>query len=181
MPRKPPRRRGRADPAGLSHQPRRARPRSRSRRTAGSARCRDPSCATARCASRNWSRRREAPPGVSKQLVAGDRDARRELRKSVLSAFRSFRPVAEPWFDGKRGKFRGRGIARARRRNRAKHCWKNWTARARPWTQARQLPIGEVLPLRPAVVLAAVVAGVHLWLALRAGGGGLAGRAALVR
>ncbi|MEO5714538.1 MAG: FtsK/SpoIIIE domain-containing protein [Luteolibacter sp.] len=107
-----------------------------------------------------------------RQLIT-DRGVRRELRKSVLAAFRSFRPLVADKFEGTRFKVPAvdaPATAEATRAELLKTLDESRAATA----AAQALPLARFFRFVPLTALAAVIGGMHLWYALRPGGGGLA-------
>ena len=104
------------------------------------------------------------------QLIA-DRGVRRDLRKSLLSSLRTFRPWLDPWFDGRRGKFPDVDVPETPEATRAGLLERLEQTRATV-EAARQLPLARFFRFLPWSVLSLVVAVMHLWYGLRAGGGG---------
>ena len=103
--------------------------------------------------------------------LAADRGVRRGLRKSVLSALRSYRPLLESRFDGKRAIapvvdrpgtpeiFHGAMLARLEDARAAAEA-------------TRRLPLAKFFRFVPLWLLVALVAGAHLWQAFHPGGAG---------
>jgi hypothetical protein len=103
-------------------------------------------------------------------LIAGDRTARRELRKSALAAFRTYQPLVADRFNGKRKvavetdrhdtpeKLRGLLQEKLQQAGAAVD-------------EANRLPVARFFRFVPLWLLASIIAGAHLWLAMRRGGG----------
>ncbi len=101
-----------------------------------------------------------------------DRVIRRDLRKSLLSTFRTFRPWIDPWFNGRFGKFPPVEIPESPEATRT--ALFDTLDQARSATvAARRLPLPRAFRFFPFLFLNAVVTGIHLWLGLRDGGPGL--------
>jgi hypothetical protein len=105
------------------------------------------------------------------KTLLGDRAARREIRKGVLSAFRTFVPVVASWFDGRR-KFDPVEIPGTPEQTRAALLETHAAARS-ALEAAANMPLVRVFRFVPLTVLLLVVAGMHVWYGLRAGGGGM--------
>jgi hypothetical protein len=106
------------------------------------------------------------------EMLLADRGKRREIRQRVLSSFRSFRLLIAPWFDGRRGKFPAVEVPETPEKTRAALVTTldeaGGTADA-----AGRLAVVKFFRFVPLWILAALVAGMHVWHGLRAGGGGL--------
>ena len=105
------------------------------------------------------------------QLLA-DRAVRRDLRKSVLSSLRTFRPWLDGWFDGRRGKSRTLEIPATPEETHAELLEKLEEARIAAG-DARNLRLAKLFRYLPFLFLTAVVAGIHLWVGWGTGGSGL--------
>ncbi len=105
-------------------------------------------------------------------LIAGDRGVRRELRKSVLAAFRTYQPLLADRFNGKR-----KSSADVDRSGTPEKLRESLLAKledARDATEAaNKLPLARFFRFVPLWLLAVIIAGAHLWLAFRPGGGGI--------
>ena len=141
------------------------------RKTGASAWCKDRSCGTGNSARRSWSTRRK-PTRHFEALVAGDRETRRKLRKSVRLAFRSYQPLLANHFNGKRVKSVEVDRTGTPEKLREDLLEKLEAAREAV-DQAHKLPISKFFRFVPLWFLATLIAGAHLWLALRPGGAGL--------
>jgi hypothetical protein len=106
-----------------------------------------------------------------KQVIT-DRKVRRELRKQMLSAFRSFRPVVAGLFDGRGKKFPdlepSETIVETRTALKAR-----LGEAEKAVADAVRLPLAKFFRFVPLWVLISIVAAAHAWYGLRAGGGGL--------
>jgi hypothetical protein len=104
-------------------------------------------------------------------LVA-DRATRRDVRKRVLSSLRTFRQVIAPRFTGRRGGIPDIGEAKSPEQTRT--ILLETLAAARETAEAAaRLPLPGFLRFVPLSVLMGVVLVAHLWIGLRAGGGGI--------
>jgi hypothetical protein len=106
-----------------------------------------------------------------KQLVA-ERIVRRDLRRTVLSSFRTFRPWLDAWFDGRRTKFPIEEAPENPEATRAVLQERLDEARLAVEAAGR-LRVVRFFRFIPLWILASLVAFMHLWYGLRAGGGGL--------
>ncbi len=106
-------------------------------------------------------------------ILEGDRGVRRELRRSVLSVFRSFRPLVADKFEGTRFKVPAVDAPATPEATREELLKTHDEARA-AYASAQALPLARFFRFVPLTALAAVIGGIHLWYALRPGGGGLA-------
>lgn len=102
-------------------------------------------------------------------LLAEDRAARMEIRKCVLSSFRSFQIIISSWFNGKHGKTLD--IPKPETPEKARALLLESLADARQ-TAASQVMLAKFFQFVPLTLLMTVVLAIHLWLGLRAGGGG---------
>jgi energy-coupling factor transporter ATP-binding protein EcfA2 len=100
-----------------------------------------------------------------------DRAARREIRKNLLSACRTVAPVLASWFDGRR-KFDALEAAATPEQTRAAMLKAIDDARASS-AEAVKKPLLRFFRFLPLTVLLLVVAVMHLWQGMRAGGGGV--------
>jgi hypothetical protein len=105
------------------------------------------------------------------QLIA-ERGVRRDLRKSVLSSFRTFRPWVDAWFDGRRGKSPEVEVPAALEQTNVELAARLEEARAAA-AAAGRLTLVRFFRFVPLSILTLVVAVMHLWFGMRAGGGGL--------
>ena len=105
------------------------------------------------------------------QLTA-DRAVRRDLRKRVLSSLRTFRPLVDGWFDGRRGKFPAVEVPESPEKTRSALLETLDEAQATA-DAAGRLPVVKFFRFIPLWILTVVIAVMHLWYGLRAGGGGL--------
>ena len=101
------------------------------------------------------------------QLLAAQ-VARRELRKSVLSSMRTFRPWLDAWFDGRRGAVPAVVLPTTPEATLAALLEQLRQAEEMAGT-ARRLPLARFFRLLPLSVLSAVVAGLCAWAVFRAG------------
>ncbi len=106
------------------------------------------------------------------QQLIGDRVVRRDLRKSVLSDFRSFHPWVARWFDV-RGKNLGDVTVPAVAEETRAALVKLLAEARDSAAAAGRLPLARIFRFVPFWLLAVVVVAVHAWLGLRAGGGGM--------
>ncbi|MES2437581.1 MAG: FtsK/SpoIIIE domain-containing protein [Verrucomicrobiota bacterium] len=104
-------------------------------------------------------------------LLGGDRATRRDLRKSVLTAFRSYRPLLENRFHGKPAKSGETDPAATPAKLREAMQEKLEDAR-RAVESAHQLPLAKFFRFVPLWFILAVVGGMHAWLALKSGSAG---------
>ena len=105
-------------------------------------------------------------------LIAGHRGGRREIRKSVLAALRSYQQLLADRFNGKRkatvdvdhtgspGKLRESLLEKLQDARDAAEA-------------ANKLPVAKFFRFVPLWLLVVIIAGAHLWLAFRPGGGGI--------
>jgi DNA segregation ATPase FtsK/SpoIIIE, S-DNA-T family len=109
---------------------------------------------------------------VFQEELLADRGTRRDLRKRVLCACRTFRPWIDGWFDGRRGKFPAEEAPEG-----AEDTRKVLLARLDEAggiaDEAARLPLPKVFRFIPLWLLASVILVIHVWYGLRAGGGGL--------
>ncbi|MCX6864913.1 MAG: FtsK/SpoIIIE domain-containing protein [Verrucomicrobia bacterium] len=104
------------------------------------------------------------------QLLA-QRAVRRDLRKSVLSSLRTFRPWLDAWFDGRRGKSQTLEIPVTPEETHAELLERLEEAR-RIAGDARRLLLAGFFRYLPFTFLTVVAAGVHLWVGWGTAGGG---------
>jgi hypothetical protein len=113
-----------------------------------------------------------ASHGVFVEQLTADRAVRRDLRKRVLSSFRTFRPWLDGWFDGRRGKFPA--VEAPQTPEKSREALLETLEEARTATDAAGgLPVAKFFRFIPLWILTAVLAVMHAWYGLRAGGGGL--------
>ena len=105
-------------------------------------------------------------------LLAGDRGTRRDLRKSVLNAFRSYRPVLGNRFEGKIKNVPDVDLTGTAESLRATLLGALASAREAV-EKSNQLPLPKFFKFVPLWLLATIIIGAHLWFALRPGGAGL--------
>ena len=111
----------------------------------------------------------EADRLFHEQLHAA-RVMRRDLRKSLWSSMRTFRPWLNTWLDGRRRTLPAVEVPATPERTHA--ILLEWLQQARDTAEAaRRLPLAKLFRVLPLSVLTAVVAGLHGWIGLRAGGG----------
>jgi hypothetical protein len=105
------------------------------------------------------------------QLLA-QRAVRRDLRKSVLSSLRTFRPWLDIWFDGRRGESQTLEIPVTPEETHAELLERLEEARSIAG-DARRLRLAGFFRYLPFAFLTVVAAGVHLWVGWGTSGGGL--------
>jgi hypothetical protein len=105
------------------------------------------------------------------KALMDDRAARRQIRQNLLSACRTVAPALASWFDGRR-KFDAVQAAATPEATRAAMLKAIDDARAASDDAAKK-PLLRFFRFVPLTVLLLVVAGMHLWYGMRAGGGGL--------
>jgi len=105
-----------------------------------------------------------------KQILA-ERKLRKDLRESVLSAFRPFRPCMEGWFNGKTGEAVAVEEGSSAEDTRA-ILLVNLEKLSDIAVQAKSLPLAKFFRYVRLWVAALVILGIHIWLGQRAGGGG---------
>jgi DNA segregation ATPase FtsK/SpoIIIE, S-DNA-T family len=109
---------------------------------------------------------------VFQKSLMEDRLERREIRARLLSSLRTFRPLIAPWFDGRRGaRPEVQAGATAELTRAALH--ETLGAARETSAAAARLPLVAFFRFIPLLILAVVIAGMHLWSGFRAGGGGL--------
>ncbi|GAA5118147.1 AAA family ATPase [Luteolibacter yonseiensis] len=101
------------------------------------------------------------------KLLDEDRTIRRELRKSVLAAFRSYRPLLESRFHSRSGEGESGVPDRLRQGALDKLADSRNALEA-----ARGLPLPKFFRYVPMSLLLAVIAGMHVWYAMRPGAAG---------
>lgn len=105
-------------------------------------------------------------------LLSADREQRRKLRKSALAAFRPYQLLLAGQFNGGPARTPDVDSSGAPENLRGELLGKLADAGAAV-EQANQLPLPKFFRIVPLWLLTSLVAGMHLWLALRAGGHGL--------
>jgi DNA segregation ATPase FtsK/SpoIIIE-like protein len=105
-------------------------------------------------------------------LIAGDRTTRRELRKSALAAFRTYQPLLADRFNGKRKVTTETGRHDSPEKLRELLLEKLQDA-CEAVEAANKLPLARFFRFVPLWLLAVIIAGAHVWLAIRPGGGGI--------
>ncbi len=105
-------------------------------------------------------------------LIVGDRATRRELRKSVLAAFRTYQPLLADRFNGRRKVSGNAGHSGTPEKLRELLLEKLQDAREAV-DAANKLPLAKFFRFIPLWLLAVIIAGAHVWLAIRLGGGGI--------
>ncbi|HSP42797.1 MAG TPA: FtsK/SpoIIIE domain-containing protein, partial [Luteolibacter sp.] len=103
-----------------------------------------------------------------------DRAARREIRARLLSSCRTFKPVIASWFDGRKRGFPDVENHSTPEQARSALLEKLDAAHTAA-DEAGRKPLALFFRFVPFWALAAVIIAIHLWLGLRAGGGGLSG------
>ena len=106
------------------------------------------------------------------QLLVTDRTERRAIRKAALTAFSGFRPWIDNLLNGRGKRFREPETPATAEETRAALLERLEQARGHSVTAAK-LPTAAFFRIVPPWALVLAVAAVHIWLALRAGGGGL--------
>jgi DNA segregation ATPase FtsK/SpoIIIE, S-DNA-T family len=109
------------------------------------------------------------------QLLAGDRAIRRDLRKSVLTAFRSYRPLLQKRFDGKNATAGEVDLSGAPEKLRERLLEKLEDA-GQAVESAHKLPLAKFFRFVPLWLLMAVIAFVHFGSGLRYGSAGMMGK-----
>jgi hypothetical protein len=104
--------------------------------------------------------------------LGDDRAARRQIRGRVLSAFRTFRPLVASRFEGKRGGVRNIEPGATAEKTRAE-LLETLDAARESADAAGGLPLVGFFRFIPLTLLLTVILVFHLWLGLRAGGGGI--------
>ena len=107
-----------------------------------------------------------------RQHITADRVARRELRMSFFSTFSTFRPWVNPWFVGRRGMVAPEPVGETAEATRIA-LLKRLELGKEVADGARRLPLVKLFRLLPLTMLCTVLLVVHLWIGMRAGGGGL--------
>jgi DNA segregation ATPase FtsK/SpoIIIE-like protein len=104
--------------------------------------------------------------------LAEDRSTRRDIRKRVLSSLRTFKPVIASWFDGRSG--RTPEIKEQETPEKTRLVLLDALVAAKQTADAAaQGMLARFFRFMPLSVLMTVVLVVHLWIGLRAGGGGI--------
>jgi S-DNA-T family DNA segregation ATPase FtsK/SpoIIIE len=104
--------------------------------------------------------------------LMSDRGTRRDVRKRVLSACRTFRPWIDGWFDGRRGNFPAEEAPASAEETR-KVLLGRLDEAGSIADEVVRLPLVKIFRFIPLWVLASVVLVMHLWYGMRAGAGGL--------
>jgi DNA segregation ATPase FtsK/SpoIIIE, S-DNA-T family len=104
--------------------------------------------------------------------LADDRAGRRDIRGRVLSSFRTFRPLVASRFDGKRGAGPAIEPGATPEKTRAE-LLETLDAARESAAAAGGLPLVGFFRFIPLTLLMTVILVFHLWLGLRAGGGGI--------
>ena len=104
--------------------------------------------------------------------ILDDRGVRRELRRRVLSAMRTYRPWIDGWFDGSKLGFPEVEVPATAEKSRAALVETldeaNLTVDA-----AEKLTVTKFFRFIPLWAVTLAVVGMHLWFGMRAGGGGV--------
>jgi S-DNA-T family DNA segregation ATPase FtsK/SpoIIIE len=100
------------------------------------------------------------------------REVRRNLRKSVLCSFRSFRPCIEGLFNGRSSADAMPETGTTPEETRTLLLERLEEARGIA-TAANRLPMVAFFRFLPLWILASVILAMHLWMAMRTGGGGM--------
>ncbi len=116
-------------------------------------------------------RAEEAHRAFQSELLA-DRNLRRDLRKSILSAFRSYRPLMEKHYDGKRTDAPELDLTSPPAALREKLLARLSSA-GEALDEANRLPLARFFRTVPLWLLGLLIAGAFLWQALHTGGHGL--------
>ncbi|MGL4400043.1 MAG: FtsK/SpoIIIE domain-containing protein [Luteolibacter sp.] len=105
-------------------------------------------------------------------LIAGDRAIRRELRKSVLVAFRTYQLLLADRFNGKR-KTSGNAETSGAPEELRERLLEELQHAREAVAAADKLPLAKFFRFLPLWLLAVVIAAAHLWMAIRPGGAGI--------
>jgi len=114
---------------------------------------------------------KEAHQAFQTQLAA-DRKVRRELRITVLKALRSYQPLLADRFNGRRAL--ARDVDRSGAPEKLREALLEQLDDARQATEeAGKLPLAKFFRFVPLWLLASIIGGAHLWLALSHGSSGI--------
>ncbi len=109
---------------------------------------------------------------VFRAALISDRDVRRDLQKSILSSFRSFRPCIEGLFSGRPNPDTIVETGQTPEETRA-HLIDSIEKIRIISVSANRLPTAGFFRFLPLWLLSIVILAVHLWMGTRPGGGGL--------